>query len=356
MKKRIGLILAIIMLAAAVMPCTAFARDEQKNTDPDKYYVLLDCNNQFVTVYEKDDNGEYTRIVRRMICTTGRTELDPEDPEDKGTPTPAGIWKSGSRERFGKFAAFSGEYARYWTQIVDGVYFHSIMFGKRDINNLKSSAFGRLGNKGSHGCVRLYVEDAKWLYYNVCPGTTIEVSNNEKSNRGVTQALKTKMSFSEYNEFQKKIYDEPELENLKAWVTVDGASLRTGNGSNDRVIRKLSEGAEITVLQEGDPWIKAEIDGKEGYVKRAYVTYEKGVMQSTKDGKIMKTTAYMFAEPDVESEKLTKVPHDTSLIILEEDNGSGFTKIQYYTEIGYIQSRYIKTDWATIYDTTEVAK
>ena len=70
----------------------------------------------------------------------------------------------GARERFGKFAAFAGEYARYWTQVVDGIYFHSIMFSQRDITKLKSSPYRNLGSKGSHGCIRLYVEDAKWLY------------------------------------------------------------------------------------------------------------------------------------------------------------------------------------------------
>src|SRR5690606_28353932 len=107
--------------------------------------------------------------------------------------------------------------ARYWTQIVGGVYFHSIMFSKRDTNTMQSSAFRNIGSKGSHGCVRLYVEDAKWLYYYACPGTTVNVTNSIKSNNAARKALKTKMSFSQYNAFQKKIYDNEELPNPTAW-------------------------------------------------------------------------------------------------------------------------------------------
>lgn len=189
MKRALSCLLcALAVIAALSVPRPAKALDELKNTDPDKYYILLDLRNQIVTVYERDEAGEYTRIVRRFLCTTGRTELDPEDPEDEGTPTPSGIWKIGGRERFGKFANFGNEYARYWTQIVGDIYFHSIMFSSRDVNTLKRGAFNNLGDNVSHGCVRLYVEDAKWLYYYACPGTTVEVSTNEPSQRALRSA------------------------------------------------------------------------------------------------------------------------------------------------------------------------
>ncbi|MDR1619224.1 MAG: L,D-transpeptidase, partial [Clostridiales bacterium] len=123
LRRYFAFILAFFICLAA-FPAVSLARDELKNTDPDRYYILLDLNNQVVTVYERDDDGAYTRVVRRFICTSGRTETDPNDPEDIGTPTPRGVWKMGGRERFGKFASFNNEYARYWTQIVGGNYFH----------------------------------------------------------------------------------------------------------------------------------------------------------------------------------------------------------------------------------------
>ena len=81
MRRGLALLVSILtVLALLFAPRTADALDELKNTDPDRYYILLDLRNQIVTVYERDEAGEYTRIVRRFLCTTGRTEVDPEDP------------------------------------------------------------------------------------------------------------------------------------------------------------------------------------------------------------------------------------------------------------------------------------
>ncbi len=341
---------ALILALCALLPSVAFARDVLKNTDPEKYYIELDTGNQVVTVYQKDDAGEYTRIVRRMVCTTGKTEPRGEEP---ASPTPSGRWKMGARERFGKFAAFGGEYARYWTQIVGGVYFHSIMFGKREITALKKGPFSNLGSNGSHGCVRLYVEDAKWLYYNACPGTTVNVVSKSRK-AGLAVSLKTDMKFADYDAFQQNIFDNEPLPYREAWITVENAQMRTGNGTNDQLIRKLKKDTKVRVLQEGDPWVKIELDGREGYVKRCYITYEKGVMQSRADGKYVSGTVYLYAEPSTKAARLYKVARDTSITVVAELS-DGWTLVDYWGTLGYIQSRLIKTGWSTIYDTGEAA-
>lgn len=353
MRKKIGRVICMVFILATLMslfPTAALARDELKNTDPDRFYIVLDVKSQIVFVYEKDENGEYTRLVRCFLCSSGRTEPEnPEDPEDKGTPTPTGVWRMGARERFGKFAAFGGEYARYWTQIVGGNYFHSIMFGKREVTALKSGAFGRLGNAVSHGCVRLYVEDAKWLYYYACPGTRVEVTTNGGKHGDLKKALRCTMVFADYKAFQEKFYDEPELENRKAWIVYDNAPLRTGNGSNDSVRAKIPIGEEVEILQEGDPWVKAKYGDKEGYIKLAYVTYEQGVVNSKEDADVIKATAWMYNQPDDDKEnRICKVPTYTSVKVLEVLEEEGWTKIEYWGEEGYMRSKDIIKGWGTI--------
>ncbi len=346
-----NLLFLVLLLSVFIASPNAYALDEVKNTDPDKYYVLLDVKSQIVTVYEQDENGEYTRIVRRMVCTSGQLEDDPIDPEDLATPTPRGVWKVGARERFGKFASFSNEYARYWTQVVDGIFFHSIMFRDRDPETLKSFAYRDLGQALSHGCIRLYVEDAKWIYYHIPPGTTVNVSYSEDTDKELANSLKHDMDFDDYEAFQMNIFDVEPLPDRTAYVMVDDAPLRTGNGSNDEIIKRVAEGTEIIVLQEGDPWIKAEIDGREGYMKRAYISYTEGVLEADPEGPIVGSTVYLYEEPDTDSRRICKVAHDTSLVILEE--GEDFAKVQYFTEVGYIQNRSIRYDWSTIYEETE---
>ena len=355
-KKLIVILLAAVMLLSvfAAMPRQALAYDDLKNTDPNKYYILLDLKNQIVTVFEKDANGEYTKVVRRFICTSGRSgtgEIDPDTGEkDMGLPTPKGIWKIGGRERFGEFTAFDGTYARYWTQIVGGNFFHSIMYGKRDVKTLQSGAFRSLGNNVSHGCVRLYVEDAKWLYYYACPGTTIKVSITEPSNKEMKKKLKTKMSFSDYKAFQANFFDNEELPNPSAWIVKDGAEIRTGNGSNDHAIKKLPADTQVEILQIAEPWTKVKYEKREGYIRTAYLTFKKGTMMSRDDADIMKRTAYMYAEKDTDSTQITKVPTYSSVDVLEADSGDGWTKIDYWGEKGYVQSKELTKGWGVIHD------
>ena len=352
MKKIITFLLVAMIL---LTPQTVFARDLLKNEDPDKYYILLDLKNQIITVFEKDSEGEYTKIVRRFLCSSGsNTPDDPEDPEDIGTPTPTGIYKIGGRERFGEFTNFRGTFARYWTQVVGNIYFHSVMFSKRDINTLQSGAYGGLGSPRSHGCVRLYVEDAKWLYYYACPGTTIKVSSTEPKNNALRKALKSTWSFKDYNAFQKLIYDEPELPNLTAYVVYDNALVRRGAGTGevDRGLFRLPLDAEVEVLQEGNPWYKIKYEGREGYILASQLSYEKGVTTAGEDADIIRSTVYMYTEPNAKSEKIVKVPSETSVWVLSATD-DGWSKIMYSEEVGYIKTKSLKKGWGFLFVSQE---
>lgn len=345
MRLRSLCLLCALIAALVIFPRSAYARDELKNTDPEKYYILLDTVNQIVTVYEKDDEGEYTRIVRRFLCSTGRTELNTKDPKDVATPTPSGIWKIGGRERFGRFANFSGEYARYWTQIVENVYFHSIMFSRRSVNALQSYPYRHLGENVSHGCVRLYVEDAKWLYYYACPGTVINVSTTEKPNPSLKRALRSKLSFHDYNAMQKGIYDTEELPNLTAWTVLEDADLRTGSGSNDRPIARLPIHTPVEVLQFGDPWCKVKYKKREGYVRTAFLTFEEGVMESTPDADILLHTTYLMAAPG--GTRLFKVPTHTTAQVLSY-GPEDWAEVEVWGVRGYLPVRVLEKGWGML--------
>jgi lipoprotein-anchoring transpeptidase ErfK/SrfK/uncharacterized protein YgiM (DUF1202 family) len=341
------LITAVALFSVLLVPAHARAQDELKNDDPDKYYILLDLRNQIVTVFERDDNGEYTKVVRRFLCSSGRTDVDEADPEDEATPTPRGIWKIGGRERFGKFANFSSAYARYWVQIVGSIYFHSILFDKRSVDAMDRGAYNDMGSKVSHGCVRLYVEDARWLYYYACPGTTVEISANEPTDKDLRRALKSKLSFADYNTFQMSITDEAELPNPRAWVTVEGARLRKGSGSIFDSVKRLAVGDELEVLIQSEVWVKVRFEKKEGYVLRGYISYQQGVQDTRPDADVLKTTEWLYAEPSLESAQLVKAPARVSVKVLET-TADGWTKIEYQNVTGYVKPYRIIKDWGVI--------
>jgi hypothetical protein len=339
---------AMVLFSALLIPGHAHAQDELKNDDPERYYILLDLRNQIVTVFEQDEFGEYTKVVRRFLCSSGRTDVDEADPEDEATPTPRGIWKIGGRERFGKFVNFSGSYARYWVQIVGSIYFHSLLFSKRSIDALERQPYSDMGNKVSHGCVRLYVEDAKWLYYYACPGTTIEISASEPSDSTLKRALKSRLSFSEYNAFQKTITDKSaELPNPHVWVTLEGARLRKGSGNTFDSVARLSVGDELEVLIVSEVWLKVRYEEREGYVLRGHVSYLQGALDTRPDADVLKLTEWLYAEPNLDAEKIVKAPARVSVKVLEvlED---GWMKIVYQNVTGFVKPYRIVKDWGII--------
>ena len=349
MRRIVGAFIAILsMLVMLSVPSRARAMDELKNDDPDKYYILLDTKNEIVTVFERDESGQYTKIVRRFLCSSGRTDVDETDPEDEATPTPRGIWKIGGRERFGKFANFSSSYARYWVQIVGSIYFHSLLFDKRSIDEMERQPYSDMGEKVSHGCVRLYVEDARWLYYYACPGTTVEISATQPSERDLKRALKSKLPFAAYDAFQKTITDEnDELPNPRVWVTVEGARIRKGSGNAFDSVARPAVGDELEVLIESEVWLKVRYGKKEGYVLRGYVSYQQGVPDTKEDANVLKSTEWLYAEPNLQAAKIVKAPARVSVKVLETTE-DGWIKIVYQNVTGYVKPGRIIQDWGII--------
>lgn len=59
--------------------------------------------------------------------------------------------------------------------------FHSVPYQKKDKSTLEWWEYDKLGTKASLGCVRLKVEDAKWIYDNCIPGTKVEFYTSSTS-------------------------------------------------------------------------------------------------------------------------------------------------------------------------------
>ena len=98
-----------------------------------------------------------------FVCSTGLN----------ATPTPKGTFTNTGRgarwHYFKKFKCWA-QYAWY----IDGdIMFHSVIYNKDDTSTLVKSTVNALGRKASHGCVRLSVEDAKWIWDNCTSGTTV---------------------------------------------------------------------------------------------------------------------------------------------------------------------------------------
>ena len=106
------------------------------------YYIKVNRRQNCITVYTSDENGEYTTKY---------------------------LW----RELYGKV------YGQYATRITGGVLFHSVPYYKKSKSALCTEKYNKLGQQASMGCVRLTVEDAKWIADNCPSGTTVEIYDND---------------------------------------------------------------------------------------------------------------------------------------------------------------------------------
>lgn len=127
------------------------------------YYLKVNTSTNTVTVFAKDGANGYIIPVKKMICSTGLAST----PTIKGTFT---------LRRAGRWYTLMGPvYGQYVTQISGPYFFHSAWYHVNgNIRSLSVSEYRKLGNNASHGCVRLTVADAKWIYDN-CNGSTVYI-------------------------------------------------------------------------------------------------------------------------------------------------------------------------------------
>lgn len=133
----------------------------------DKRYLLkISVDKQRVYAYEWSVlDQDYTSLARTMVCSTGLN----------ATPTPKGTFTNTTPVvRWGYFPKFDC-WAQYLYRINGSILFHSVLYDSAEESTLRWGSVQKLGSKASHGCVRLSVEDAKWIYNNCPAGTTIVV-------------------------------------------------------------------------------------------------------------------------------------------------------------------------------------
>ncbi len=148
---------------------------------PIPYAVTVDVRNQVVNVYGRDEKGEYTNLVRQMICSTGT----------KAFPSEVGKWTlNGRTARWATFPKWGGGWAQYWTRINSSIAFHSVIYNTTNTMDLATGSYSALGSRASHGCIRLLVHDAKWVYENLGKGVVVTITEKLPSDPELTQSLK----------------------------------------------------------------------------------------------------------------------------------------------------------------------
>ena len=123
------------------------------------YRVEISIDDQRVYVYELNAQNEYER-TQEFKCSTGL-----------GNSTPRGIfldcYPCDVWHYFEKFKCW----AKYAFEVEGNIMIHSVIFSEAKESTLRESSLYGLGQKASHGCIRLKVSDAYWLYSHCKRGT-----------------------------------------------------------------------------------------------------------------------------------------------------------------------------------------
>ena len=116
--------------------------DYSKSED---FRIEIDLSRQRVIVLYKDE------ILREMICSGGAPE----------SPTPLGEYVTSEKIEYAWVERF-GVGAYYWIRFFEDYLIHSVPFDEN--GEMIVEEYEKLGKPASHGCIRLQVEEAKWLY------------------------------------------------------------------------------------------------------------------------------------------------------------------------------------------------
>ena len=114
-------------------------------TSSDNFKIEVDLNKQKVFIYYKDN------LLKEWMCSGGIEEK----------PTPRGEFETTQKGEY----FWSDKYnmgAYYWIRFYNEYLFHSVPFDEN--NQIIKEEYEKLGSPASHGCIRLELENAKWLY------------------------------------------------------------------------------------------------------------------------------------------------------------------------------------------------
>ena len=162
-RKKITAVLVLMLMITMMVGSADFA---EAGTYQGTWWLKVNTQCNVVTAYKRVD-GEW-EPVRAMICSTGLNDTTPQ-----GGFFLKGRWNWG--------ALYEGVYGQYCTHITGDILFHSVFYNEQyKKNSMPIEEYNKLGEPASHGCVRLTVMDAKWIYENCPKGTKVTIYSSSK--------------------------------------------------------------------------------------------------------------------------------------------------------------------------------
>ena len=143
------------------------------------YQIRVNRTSCQITVFAKDGGNGWIIPVKSITCSVGSPI----------TLTPAGTFYIGDQDRW--HILMGPSWGQWTSHVVNGIFIHSVAGTSTSQYNLSSWDYNLLGQPASHGCIRVCVRDAKWIYDNCGRGTAVIIGDGyyEPFDKPATQKL-----------------------------------------------------------------------------------------------------------------------------------------------------------------------
>ncbi len=249
----------VSLLIAFAMLFTVFAVNVPKAdaaVNKNTYWIKVNTQCNVVTVYKK--SGSEYKPIRAMVCSCGK----------KGSSTPTGTYRMGTK--IGWCYLVGNVWGRYSMVIKGNYLFHSVPYAKKSINSMKYKEYNKLGTNCSHGCVRLALMDAKWIW-NKCPkGTKITVYKSKNPGPlGKPTPIKMKSSWKyDPTDPSKK---NPNFKLKKPVITISSTKPKTVEQGSSYSLKSGVTGKNPNANQNLTSYVKVHKTYKYSTSKKKYV-------------------------------------------------------------------------------------
>ena len=259
MKKIMKLVKGCILVGLIIiLVCFCTSRDTEA---AGKYYIKVNKKTNVATVYLTSNNKPYKAFL--VSC---------------GSATPTGTFYTPARYRWRTLVG--PVYGQYCTRITGSILFHSVWYYKNgQSNTLSYKEYNKLGTTCSHGCVRLNVEGAKWIYDNCPLNTKVIIFNGTSKDDPLGKPVVKKVDAS-----KKMGWDptDPNPNNPYNKISFSDVATGTNNVTQGKNVKILKD-VKAKTLWGRNLTSKIKVSIKEPG-KTSYVATAKQTMKLTKVG------------------------------------------------------------------------
>lgn len=287
MKKIVTKGIALMLIVTMLISCVAVGKVTDVQADS-KYTIKVNLGTNCTTIYKGG------KAVKAMICSPS-------------SETPTGTFYIPVKYRWHEM--IGNCYAQYCSRITTGILFHSVWYYKNgDKSTMSVAAYNVMGQKASHGCVRLLCKDSKWIYDNCPVGTKVTIFWGDKSDDPLPRPSFTPIRNGKFTDWDPTDPDPKNPYRKKVpTITVNESTVEYGKKVNPLNLVTIKDSAGNSISKSN-----VKVSGKINTKKLG--TYKvKFTVKDSLGNKVTKTIKFKVVDTKAPTIKGAKAKKDVAL-------------------------------------------